>query len=127
MNIEYPEGATPLDADVLSALIPNLTPQREFNEFEARNILDGEQWARRARGENRDVLRVPPLRRLHLKMFDRTWRWAGQFRHTQTNIGVAASEIAVRLEQLCGNSRFRINLSIADIDEIAAEYHHSLV
>jgi hypothetical protein len=34
MKIEYPEGATPLDPDLMSALIPDLSTQGELNEWE---------------------------------------------------------------------------------------------
>lgn len=108
MKFIYAEDATPLDPDSIAGLLPNLTTQGELNEFEARNILLGEQWALRARGDNRDILLVTTLRRLHAKMFDLTWRWAGQFRRVETNIGVSWMQIPICLEQTCGNTRYQI-------------------
>src|SRR6266540_4764288 len=93
MEFTSPDGATPLDPDTISGLIPNLTTQSELNEFEARNVLLGERWALRARGENRDVLLTSTLRRLHKEMFGHTWRWAGQFRTADTNIGIDWQQI----------------------------------
>lgn len=127
MRFDYPEGATPLDPDTIAGLIPNLTTQAELNEWEARNILRAEQWARTARGTNRDLLLLTTLRKLHERMFSLTWRWAGQFRQTQTNIGVEASQIAMRLEQLCGNTRYQIDAQAFPWDELAARFHHELV
>lgn len=125
--LAYPEGATPLDPDMMAGLIPNLTTQGELNEFEARNILLGERWALRARGDNRSILLLTTLRRLHQKMFDLTWRWAGQFRNTETNIGVAWPQIPMRVEQLCGNVRYQIEHQVFPWDEVAARFHHELV
>lgn len=127
MNLDYPEGATPLDQDAISGLIPNITTQSELNEYEARNILEGARWAKRARGSNHDMLLLTTLRRLHQKMFDFTWQWAGQFRKLETNIGVTPENIAMRLEQHCGNTRYQIEHSILPWDELGVRFHHELV
>ena len=127
MRFVYPDGATPLDPDSIAGLLPNLTTQGELNEFEARNILRGERWAVRARGDHRDVLLLTTLRKLHEKMFDSAWNWAGQFRRVDTNIGVAWEQIPVRLEQLCGNTRYQVAHQAFDWPELAARFHHELV
>jgi Fic-DOC domain mobile mystery protein B len=127
MNFEYLEGATPLDPDTIAGLIPNLTIQAELNDFEARNILEGLRWAKRTRGADRDMLQVTSLRRLHLKMFSLTWEWAGHFRRTQTNIGVSAEQIPMRLEQLCGNLRYQRDNKVFPWEELAVRFHHELV
>lgn len=121
------EGATPLDPDTISGLIPNLTTQAELNEFEARNVLLGERWAMRARGDNRDVLSSTTLRRLHEKMFGLTWRWAGRFRSTDTNIGIDWQRIPIQLEQTCGNVRYQVENHVYPWDELAVRFHHALV
>lgn len=127
MTLSYPDGATPLDPDTLAGLIPSLTTQGELDEFEARNILLGERWALRARGENRDLLLPSTLRRLHAQMFSLTWRWAGTYRRTDTNLGVPWSQIAERLDQLCGNVRYQVEHAVFAWDECAARFHHEMV
>lgn len=127
MRLDYPEGATPLEPDTIAGLLPNLTTQAELNEFEARNILDAVNWARWARGSNRDILLLPTLRRLHERMFALTWQWAGQFRKSETNIGISPAQIPMRLEQLCGNTRYQIEHNVCPWDELAVRFHHELV
>lgn len=127
MKFSYPEGATPLDPDTIAGLIPHLALQAELNEFEARNILLGERWVLRARGENRDILLLTTLRKLHSHMFNLTWRWAGEFRRVETNIGVPCHQIPMRLEQLCGNMRYQVENHVFPWDELAARFHHELV
>ena len=127
MTFSFPEGATPLDPDMIAGLIPNLTTQGELDEFEARNVLLGERWALRARGDNRDILLSATLRRLHEKMFNLTWRWAGQFRKTNTNIGIDWQHIPIHIEQFCGNVRYQVDHQVFPWDELAARFHHRLV
>ena len=127
MNFSYPDGATPIDPESAAGLIPNLTTQGELNEFEAANILLAERWALRARRDNRDVLLLTTLRRLHEKMFDLTWQWAGQFRNRDTNLGVPWQEVSIRIEQLCGNTRYQLECNAFGWDELAARFHHELV
>jgi len=40
------------------------------------------------------------LQRLHAAMFDEVWKWAGQYRQHDTNIGVPAHAIRVQLRHL---------------------------
>jgi len=127
MNFVSPECATPLDPDTISSLIPNLTTQAELNEYEARNVLLGERWVMRARGDNRDVLLTASLRRLHQRMFNLTWRWAGQLRTTNTNIGIDWQRIPIQLEQMCRNVRYHVDNQVYPWDELAIRFHHSLV
>ncbi|HZT41224.1 MAG TPA: mobile mystery protein B [Chthonomonadaceae bacterium] len=126
-EIEYPEGATPLDPDSLNGLIPDLLTQADLNEFEARNIAQAETWARRARGDNKNMLLLTTLRKLHQKMFDQTWKWAGSFRRYETNIGIAPEKIAIELQQLCDNTQYQIeNDPEASWDELAVRFHWKL-
>ena len=127
MKFSVPMGATPLDPDTIAGLIPNLATQAELNEFEARNISNAEQWAKRARGDNRDMLLVSTLRKLHFQMFNMTWIWAGKYRQSDTNIGIDWSHIPIQLEQLCGNIRFQVQNEVYPLDETAARFHHDLV
>ena len=104
MKLEYPPGATPIDADEAAGLIPShLTLQRELNEFEEANILLATEWLlARRRG---DPLDERFIREVHRRMFGRTWRWAGKFRLTDKNIGVPSDQISTRLRQLVGDVR----------------------
>lgn len=127
MIFTYPPGATPLDPDAAAGLIPNLTTQGELNEFEAANILQASRWANRSRTLRRDYPTVTALRELHRRMFDQTWRWAGQFRRVGTNIGISWPRIAGDLLALCDDVRYQIEHEVYPWDERAARFHHRLV
>jgi Fic-DOC domain mobile mystery protein B len=125
MNLDYPPGATPLDADELASLIPgHITTQGELNEWEQLNILQGEAWARKQRKE---ILNEAFLRQLHKQMFGETWRWAGEFRKSDKNIGVDWLKISVELRKLIDDVHYQIEHAAYPPDEIAARFHHRLV
>ena len=126
MEFTYAEGATPLDPDEAHDLIPtHITTSDQLNEWEQANILQGETWLfQRKRPE---LLREPFLRELHRKMFDLTWRWAGQYRKTAKNIGVPFSQIGARIKDACDNAAFQVANEVFDLDETAVRLHHNLV
>ena len=125
LNLDCPPGATPLDGDELASLIPgHITTQGELNEWEQLNIVQGESWARKQR---KDVLDDGFMRRLHRQMFGETWRWAGEFRKSDKNVGVDWLRIAVELRNLRDDVRFQIEHGSLPPDEIAVRFHHRLV
>ena len=125
VNLEYPPGATPLDADERASLIPgHITNQRELNEWEQLNILQGEAWAGKQRKE---ILSEGFVRNLHKQMFGDTWRWAGQFRKSDKNIGDDWLKISVELRKLLGDVAAQIEHTSYPPDEVAARFHHRLV
>jgi len=120
-------GATPLDEETLRGLIPNLTTQGELNEFEATNIAAGLTWARSSRTLKRDLLSASGLILLHKKMFEQTWKWAGQFRIRDTNIGVDPKRIQPDLKVLLDDVSFWLEKKTYSLEEIAIRFHHRLV
>jgi Fic-DOC domain mobile mystery protein B len=125
MKFEYPQGATPLDPDETAGLIPlHITTQAQLNEWEAANILKAENWLISSRD---DFLTIPFIKRLHIKMFDDTWKWAGLFRQTEKNIGVTPSMITSELKTLLEDVLYQITHNSYSIDEIAYRFHHRLV
>ena len=125
VNLDYPPGATPLDADELANLIPgHITTQGELNEWEQLNILQGEAWARKQRQE---ILQEAYVRKLHERMFGETWRWAGEFRKSDKNLGVDWLKIGVELKKLLDDVRYQVEHGSYPADEIVVRFHHRLV
>jgi len=122
-----PAGATPLDPDESAGLVPgHIATREQLDEWEADNILAGERWAARAAGR-RAILDDAFVRELHRRMFDRTWKWAGTYRATEKNIGVAPERIAVEVRNLLEDTTARLSGKVAPLDEIGARFHHRLV
>lgn len=126
MKFIYPEGATPLDEDEREALVPkHIMLQSELNEWEQINILEANKWGFDQR--HSDILSIDFIQKLHEKMFNETWRWAGQFRKTLKNIGIMPYEIPQELVKLCADVALQIESASLPFDEIAARLHHRLV
>jgi Fic-DOC domain mobile mystery protein B len=121
------DGNTPLSPEELADLIPNLATKEELNEWERENILRGREWAVGDRTSPTDMVSDEYVRKLHKKMFDETWKWAGNYRHTEKNIGVSVHEIRERLMALFGDTRYWIENGTYLPDEIAVRFHHRLV
>jgi Fic-DOC domain mobile mystery protein B len=121
------DGNTPLSPEELADLIPNLATKEELNEWERENILRGREWAVGDRTSPWDMVSDEYVRKLHKKMFDETWTWAGDYRHTEKNIGVSVHEIRERLMALFGDTRYWIENGTHLTDEIAVRFHHRLV
>lgn len=125
VNLDYPPGATPLDADELANLIPgHITTQGELNAWEQRNIVQGEAWARKLRQE---IPQEAHIRKLHEPMCGETWRWAGEFRKSDKNLGVDWLKIGVELKKLLDDVRYQVEHGSYPADEIAVRFHHRLV
>lgn len=60
-------------------------------------------------------------------MFGQTWKWAGQVRPTDKNIGVPKEHIRDQLQALCGDVQYQIDPHTYPPDEIAIRFHHRLV
>jgi len=127
VRFEVAPGATPLDPDSAAGLIPNLATMAELNEFEERNIAAAAFWAFGNARLRRDYPNVTSLKRLHKRMFDRTWGWAGDFRRFDTNIGIDWRKIPAELHNLCGNVRAQVQYQAYPWNELAARFHHDLV
>ena len=121
------DGQTPLSPDELADLIPSLATKEELNEWERDNILAGRSWALRDRTSSGNMVSDAYVRKLHRKMFDQTWKWAGTYRTTEKNLGVPFEEIHERLAVLLGDVRFWMEHKTYSTDEIALRFHHRLV
>ena len=119
------DAATPLTLEETRDLIPaHIAYRRELNEAEQENIARGQD---RALGRNRNPLTEKFVRDLHRQMLGNVWRWAGKFRTTERNIGIAFFEIPVALRQLLDDTKAWIEYKTYPPDEIAVRFHHRLV
>lgn len=125
-KIHYPTGATPLDLDEIKDLIPDyISTEGELNQLEQANITDAIVWVGKQSLD--DLLSVSFTLKLHKNMFDQVWRWAGQVRRSNKNIGVMKEQILDSLDQLLKNTQWWIENNTYPIDEIAIRFHHRLV
>lgn len=120
------DGQTPLDPDEQIGLKPSWVATRgDLNDAEAANIYQARsRWLARSLAPA-ELLDDQMLRRIHQDMFGDVWQWAGQYRTSERNIGVAPSQIAEGLRNLCRNARHWV-LPVGDVPAVA-RLHYRLI
>lgn len=126
MNMDYAGGATPLEYEEMEGLIlTHITTRAELDRWEMDNINLAYQWAEGLKHKN--ILNEGFICLLHKRMFGNVWKWAGQFRKTEKNIGIPWVEIAVGLKLLCDDATAWLEFETYEPDEFAVRFHHRLV
>ena len=127
MAIEFPEGATPLDADEMEGLkFPHIATRSELDQLEQQNIQEGYRWLDRQR-KYKDFLSEEFLLEMHRQFFGGVWDWAGSFRRSDKNIGVDHLQIGVTLRDLLNDVSYWVEHGTYSREESAARFHHRLV
>ena len=119
------KGETPLD-DISGLLIKGITTIGELDSVEANNILEAylKYTINPVQVAELDF-NTQFLQKLHREMFGKVWSWAGEFRTTQTSIGVEAVQIRQSLYQLIDDLKFW--QTSWHYEETAVRLHYSLV
>lgn len=123
---DQPDDATPLTPEEQRDLArSDISSRHELNEVEQANILRGQDWALRRRGPL--LLSEKFIADLHEHMFGEVWRWAGEFRRSERNIGIPFYRIPIDLHQTLDEVNAWIEYKAYSTDEIAVRFHHRLV
>ena len=122
-------GATPLtEADLTGLLIPSVTTHGELNAVEAANIIRAQEWALHARGVRLpNMLSDDFLQRLHRHLFGDVWRWAGDYRLANTNLGVPHQQIREHLRNVYADALVWFERKVYSPEEFAVRLHHRVV
>jgi len=124
---QEPNDATPLDPALRGDLIQTwITTRADLNEAEEENIVKAVAWARRWRGAPEALLTEDFSKNLHKQMFGAVWKWAGRYRQSELNIGIAPHLVAAEMPVMFDNARFWVENKTFPADEIAVRLHHRL-
>jgi Fic-DOC domain mobile mystery protein B len=124
--------ATPLTDDERRGLrLPVLT-RAELNRAEAENISRAMSWLflSRRRLQPELVTQEVWLKRLHRRMYDQVWTWAGQYRTSDRNLGVPFWQVRVDMRNLEADAKtWLADTSAARYsnDECAVRFGYRLV
>lgn len=130
---DEPAGATPIDPDDAKGLIPTWVATRaDLNSAEQENIAKALMWAP-SRGGPRSVaslLTEEAIKTLHKRMFGDVWKWAGDYRQHNTNMGApwpyVPDQVRDLLADVLAQTVDRENMPWS-ADEVAVRFHHRLV
>jgi len=128
LELIYTEGQTPLDeAEKEGLLLKTISTHAELDEAEQLNIEEAVEWTMKKNFSIRAILSEDFINGLHKRMYRDVWRWAGEFRRSEKNMGVDWTVIPVELKILIGDGKFWIENKIFSEDEIAIRFKHRLV
>jgi Fic-DOC domain mobile mystery protein B len=128
LNLEYINGQTPIDEEEKEGLlIETIATRAELDEFEQQNIEDAIQWTLGRSIKPGRILTESFIRSLHKRMYQNVWRWAGNFRKSDKNIGIDKWQIPTALKALCDDAAFWIKNETYPADETAIRFKHRLV
>lgn len=128
LDFQYINGQTPLDEEEKEELkISSITTQGELDEFEQLNIEKAVEWTIRSRFKTERVLTEKFVRDLHKRMYSEVWKWAGEFRKSQKNIGVEWTKIPLELKKLLEDTMYWIENNTFSPEEISIRFKHRIV
>ena len=84
-------------------------------------------WLKRKKVNAEEILSEKFVRELHRRMYAGVWKWAGEFRSTDKNIGIDKHQIPVALKQLLDDCLFWIEHQSFPQGEIAIRLKHRIV
>ena len=128
LDLEYPDGQTPLDDDEKEGLlIKTIATRGELDEFEQQNIEQAIAWTLNRSFRKEAILTEDFVRNVHKRMYSDVWKWAGNFRKTDKNIGIDKWQIPTALRSLLDDTIYWIDNNTFKPDEITVRFKHRIV
>ena len=128
LKLDYKDGQTPLEEEEKEGLkIKSIIRQKELDEFEQLNIEKAVEWTINSNLNPEKILTIKFIKGIHKKMFGDVWKWAGEFRRTEKNIGIKWTQIGIELKNLIDDTQFWIENKTYLPVEIAIRFKHRIV
>jgi Fic-DOC domain mobile mystery protein B len=128
LELQYADGQTPLDEEEKEGLkIKSITTQGELDEIEQLNIEKAVEWTIYSNLKPKRILTEKFVKDLHKKMYDDVWKWAGEFRKSNKNIGIEWIQIGIELKTLLDDTKYWIDNNTFSPEEIAIRFKHRIV
>ena len=128
LNLEYIDGQTPLDEEEMQGLlIHTVTTRGELDEFEQMNIEKGIAWTLTRNFTKDKIITEGFVRELHQRMFGDVWSWAGDFKHSDKNIGVKWQVVGIELRKLLDDMNYWLENKTYGEDETTIRFKHRIV
>lgn len=128
LNLQYTNGQTPLNEEEKEGLkIKSITSHEELDEFEQLNIEKAVEWIIHANLKAEKILTEKFIKELHKKMYGDVWKWAGEFRKSDKNIGIKWTQISLELKTLLDDTKYWIKNNTFSPEEIAIRFKHRIV
>lgn len=128
LDLVYDDGQTPLNEEEKEGLlIGTITTQQELNEFEQFNIEKAMVWVLESKLKKDRILTEKFVKDLHRRMYNDVWKWAGEFRRSNKNIGIDWTQTGLQLKYLLDDTNYWIDNETYSPEEIAIRFKHRIV
>ena len=128
LDLDNVDGQTPLDENEKEGLlIPTIATRGELDEFEQQNIEQAIAWSLKRSFKTEVVFTEAFLKAVHKRMYGNVWAWAGEYRHTNKNIGVDKWQMPTALRYLLDDVKYWYANNTYQPDEITIRFKHRLV
>lgn len=128
LELDYIEGQTPIDEDEKMDLkIRSISLKSELDEWEQLNIEEAIKWSLKIKKNIDEIISEDFVRDLHQRMYGNVWKWAGNFRKTNKNIGVDKFMIGIELRKLCDDFKYWHYNDVFSVDERVIRFKHRIV
>jgi len=128
LELQYADGQTPLDEEENEGLkIKSITTQGELDEFEQLNIEKAVEWTIYSKKKPERIMTEKFVKALHKKMYGDVWKWAGEFRKSNKNIGIEWLQIGIELKNLLDDTKYWVDNNTFSPEEIAIRFKHRIV
>lgn len=106
--------------------LSHIANMKELDAAEQLNIGKGLIWLQGINEDN--YISEAFFLKVHRKLFGEVWKWAGQYRSSEKNIGVEAWRVPVEMKKFFEDVTYWLeNDSFSDWAELLAHFHHRLV
>lgn len=128
LEFDYKYGQTPLDEEEKEGLkIKSITTQGELDEFEQLNIEKAVEWTIHTKIKAEKILTEKFVKDLHKRMYGDVWKWAGEFRKTEKNLGIPWTQIEIETKNLLDDTKYWIENQTFSPEETAIRFKHRIV
>ncbi len=128
IELQYAYSQTPLDEEEKEGLkIKSITTQGELDELEQLNIEKALEWTISTNLKPERILSEKFIKGLHKKMYSDVWKWAGEFRKLDKNIGIKWTQIGIELKNLLDDTKYWIDNKTFSPEEISIRFKHRIV
>lgn len=114
------------EEDKEGLLLKTISTQNELNEWEQLNISKAVEWSL-SLSDTQNLITEKFLKTLHKKMYGDVWKWAGEFRKSDKNIGVKWTQISIELKMLLDDFSFWMDHETYSPEEMAIRFKHRII
>ena len=125
MKHKSDDGKTPLDD--ISGLLVDTSSREELNAVEFQNVSQATlKYLGRRLTDRQAPFTYEWFLKVHHDMFDQVWKWAGEIRKSDKNVGIDKLKIREALKTLEKDYHYWLSSQMKS-DELVARLHHRLV